>query len=106
MSSLRLTRSINPSGHAPLCTIDEACAYLVSLPGQVARMPAWEYTARLALKARMNPTDAALDDFTCQLEIALFVAHRLDLSYDRGALNTLFDRARKWAPRPAQLRES
>jgi hypothetical protein len=103
MSSLRLTRSIKPSGHAPLYTIDEACAYVVSLPGQVASMPAWECAARLALEARENPTEAALDEFTCQLEIALFLAHRLDLSYARGALDTLFDRTRKQPPRPAQL---
>jgi hypothetical protein len=69
-------------------------------------MPAWECTARLALEASENPTDAALDELTCQLEIALFVAHRLDLSYDRSALAPLFDRARKLTPRPTQLRQS
>src|SRR6201988_4668238 len=103
MSSLRLTRSIKPSGHAPLCTIDEACAYVVSLPGQVASMPAWECAARPARAPRENPTEATLDAFTCQLEIALFLAHRLDLSYARGALDTLFDRTRKQPPGPTKI---
>ena len=98
MSSLCLTRPIKPSGHAPLRTIDEACAYLISLPGVIATVQAWELAAALALAAREHPTDAALDEFTRQLELALFVTHRLDLSADRMVLDDLLVRARKQGP--------
>jgi len=98
VSSMPLTRLVKPSGHAPLRTIDEACAYLISLPGLIATVRAWECVAALALKAREHPTDAALDEFTGQLELALFITHRLDLSADRSALDSLLDRAREQDP--------
>ena len=96
MSSPLLTRPIKPINRAmALYTIDEACAYLISLPGQIARMQAWECAANLALKARENPTNAALDEFTRQLELALFVTDRLDLTVGHTKISSLLDRARK-----------
>jgi hypothetical protein len=98
MPSPRLTRPIKPNGHTPLRTMDEACAYLIALPGQIATEEAWECAAVLALEARAHPTESALDEFTRQLELALFITHLLDLSADRSALDGLLERARKQRP--------
>ncbi len=96
MSSPSLTRPIKPiNGTRSLYTIDDACAYLISLPGQIAMMQAWELAADLALKARQNPTATALDDFTHQLELALFLTDRLDLTVGHTTISSLLDRARK-----------
>jgi hypothetical protein len=98
MSSPPLTRPIKPINRTmALYTIDEACAYLISLPGHIARMQAWECAADLALKARKNPRNAALDDFTCQLELALFVTDRLDLTVGHSTISSLLARAREQA---------
>jgi hypothetical protein len=95
MSSPRLTRPIKPINRTlALYTIDEACAYLISLPDRVAGMQAWECAADLAVKARENPTHAMLDDFTRQLELALFVTDRLDLTVGHTKISSLLDRAR------------
>ncbi len=100
MPSPFLTRPIKPKDSAPLLTIDEACAYLISLPGQIATVHVWERAATLALKAREAPTEAALDEFTHQVELALFLTHRLDLLADRSALDRLLERDRaQGAPR-------
>ena len=99
MSSPPLTRPIKPINRTmALCTIDEACAYLISLPGQVARMRAWECAADLARKARASPSNAALEDFTRQLELALFVTDRLDLTVGHTKISSLLQRAREQAP--------
>jgi hypothetical protein len=95
MSSPPLTRPIKPINRTmALCTIDEACAYLISLPNQIAGVQAWESVADLALKARGNPTGAALDEFTRQLELALFVTDRLDLTVGHTKISSLMERAR------------
>jgi hypothetical protein len=103
MSSPPLTRPIKPINRTlALYTIDEACAYLISLPGQLAGMQAWECAAGLALKARENPTNATLDDFTRQLELALFVTDRLDLTVGHTKISTLLDRARQVRDQPSR----
>lgn len=89
MSSIPLTRPIKPKGHAPLLGVEDACDYLATLPGQITTMGLWIRVATLAVKTRNNPTEAALDAFTRQLELALFLTHRLDLLADRGALQEL-----------------
>ncbi len=96
MSSPPLTRPIKPINRTlSLYTIDDACAYLISLPGQIATLQAWECAADLALKARQNPTGAALDEFTHQLELALFLTDQLDLTVGHTKISSLLDRARK-----------
>ncbi len=56
MSSPPLTRPIKPIDRSvSLYTIDEACAYLISLPSQIAEVQAWACVADLAFKARGNP---------------------------------------------------
>jgi hypothetical protein len=55
MSSPPLTRPIKPINRTlALYTIDEACAYLISLPRHIAGMGAWESAADLALKPGKN----------------------------------------------------
>ena len=96
MSSLPLTRPIKPiNRNLSLYTIDEACGYLISLPGEIARIQAWITAADLALKARENPTEAAIDEFTRQLELALFLTDRLDLTVGHTKISSLLERARK-----------
>ncbi len=95
MSSPHLTRPIKPIDRIiSLYTIDEACAYLISLPSQIAGIQEWECAADLALKACENPTNSALDDFTRQLELALFTTDRLDLSVGHTRISSLLERAR------------
>jgi hypothetical protein len=89
MSKIPLTRPIKPRGHVPLLGVEEACDYLATLPGQTTTMGMWIRVATLAVKARHNPTEAVLDAFTRQLELALFLTHRLDLRADRSALQEL-----------------
>jgi len=59
---------------------------MIALHDRVATLRAWECAADLALKAREKPTEASLEAFTRQFELALFLAHRLDLTADHGAL--------------------
>jgi hypothetical protein len=95
MPSPTLTRPIKPKHGAPLHTIDETCAYLISLPGQIATMHEWVCVAALALKACESPTEAAREELTRKLELALFLTHRLDLTVDRTVLDSLLERARE-----------
>ena len=83
MPSPPLTRAIRPTGRAPLRTLDDVCAYIIGLPGNMARMPLWQSTAALAVKTRKDPTEPALNELTDQVEQALFVSHQLDLTADR-----------------------
>jgi hypothetical protein len=78
-----LTRAIRPTGRAPLRTLEDVCAYIIGLPGNMARMPLWQSTAALALKTRKDPTEPSRDELTDQVEQALFVSHQLDLTADR-----------------------
>jgi hypothetical protein len=95
MSSPPLTRPIKPVNRTTsLYTIDEACAYLISLPIDLAGLQAWERAALLARKAAQDPTNAALDEFTGQLELALFVTDRLDLTVGHTKISNLLERAR------------
>jgi hypothetical protein len=83
MPSPHLTRAIRPTGRAPLRTLDDVCAYIIGLPGNMSRMPLWQSTAALAVKTGKYPTESALDELTKQVELALFVSHQLDLTPDR-----------------------
>jgi len=79
---LRLTYAIKPNNHATLNTIDEASGYLNSLHGQIGRSEACERAANLARKISDHPSEAAIDEFTRQLELALLVANRLDATME------------------------
>jgi hypothetical protein len=74
MSFRSLIRPITPNDHPPLRTLEDVRAYLVSLPSSRR----WDTVANLMHEARTKPSEAALDELTPQLEIALFLDHRLD----------------------------
>ncbi len=74
MSSPSLIRPVTPNDHSPLRTLDDVRAYVVSLPGTRR----WDTVANLMREARNDPSEAALDELTQQVEIALFLDHRLD----------------------------
>jgi hypothetical protein len=78
-ASPRLSRRLKPKDHAPLVTVDDACAYMLTLPGDVAQQQSWQRAAVLALDAHMLPTRAAIGALTKQIEFALFTTGRLDL---------------------------
>ena len=52
----------------------------------------WVRVAALAIKTRKNSTEAVRAEFTRQLELALLVADRLDLTAHRGELDILRSR--------------
>lgn len=89
MSNASLTRPVKPKDHVPLLGVAEACAYLASLPRQIMTADLWIRVATLAVKTRNHPTEAALDELTRQLELVLFLSHRLDLLADGHALQEL-----------------
>lgn len=89
MSRIPLVRPIKPKDHVPLLGVEDACEYLAALPGQSTTTGLWLRVAALAVRTRNNPTEAALDAFTRQLELALFLTHRLDLLAGRSALQEL-----------------
>jgi hypothetical protein len=74
MSSPSLTRPVTPNDHPPLHTLDDVYSYVASLPSTRR----WDTVAKLMLEARNEPSEAALDELTRQVEIALFLDHRLD----------------------------
>lgn len=74
MSCPLLIRPVTPNDHPPLRTLDDVCAYMVSLPNTRQ----WDTVANLVLEARNEPTETALDELTRQVEIALFLDARLD----------------------------
>jgi hypothetical protein len=75
-----LSRPVKPKGHAPLRTVEDVCGYVISMPGNAARTTAWETVARLAFNTLSNRSEAALDELTHYIELALYVSHRLDPS--------------------------
>jgi hypothetical protein len=90
MSSPSLIRPVTPNDHPPLHTLDDVCAYVVSLP----RTRQWDTAAKLILEARNKPTEAALAELTRQVEIALFLDHRLDPGVSTVQLARLLGRIR------------
>jgi hypothetical protein len=82
-----LAHSLKPRDLAPLVTLDDATAYLLALPDDIADRQAWQHAAALAIDARETPTKAALVALTRQIELALLTTYRLDLSVDRGKLS-------------------
>lgn len=78
----KLSHPVTPRDHAPITTLEEACAYMLALPEGVAQWNAWNSAAGLAMAAQARPGRAAIDAFTRQLEAALFMTGKLDLRVD------------------------
>jgi ABC-type cobalamin transport system ATPase subunit len=75
-----LARTIKPRNHTALHTLAEARAYMLELPKDIADRPVWQHTGQLLLTAAETQTKPAIDDVTKQLELALFVTYRQDMS--------------------------
>jgi IS5 family transposase len=75
-----LARAIHPRDHAPLRTLADAAGYLLELPAGIAGYQAWQHAGQLLLAAAENPTRAAIDDATRQLELALFTTGQQNMS--------------------------
>lgn len=73
-----LARTLTPRDHAPLVTLDDASRYMLALPPDVAGWNAWQHAAALAIEAGEQPTPAAIEALTAQLDLALFTTYRLD----------------------------
>ncbi len=90
MSSPSLIRPVTPNDHSPLRTLDDVSAYMVSLP----RTRQWDTVADLMREARKAPTEAALEELTGQVELALFLDLRLDPAGFAAQLAQLLGRIR------------
>ncbi len=78
--SASLTRPVHPISHRPLRTVKDAIEYMLALPGPVALLTHWQHAARLCMGATEAPTAHAIAALTDQLELALMLSWRLDLS--------------------------
>lgn len=78
-TSPRLSRPLKPKYHEWLVTLDDAHAYMLALPKDMAEQNAWQQAAALALDARISPSRETIGALTKQIELALFITHRLDL---------------------------
>jgi hypothetical protein len=74
-----LARPLKPRDHDPLRTLADARDYMLGLPASVAEYEAWQHAGKLLLAAAENPTRAAIDDATRQIEMALFTTGRQDM---------------------------
>ena len=79
MPSPPLTRRIKPKDHATLTSVEDACMYMAALPADIAMQPIWQHAAASALSLRKAPSKVALEEFSRQVELALFATHRYDL---------------------------
>lgn len=53
---------------------------MMALPEAVAGTNAWQHAARLAMAVRSDPEAGAIGELTAQLELALFLTFRSELS--------------------------
>src|SRR4051812_37041766 len=75
-----LARPLKPKDHAELRTLEDARKYAVALPDHVAARRAWQHAAQLLLEAAEDPTDAAIAAATDQVNLALFLTYREDMT--------------------------
>ena|SRR5690349_1683088 len=75
-----LSRPVKPAHYPPLATVENACAYMLSLPETVQLINHWQHAARLCMTARERPSTRTIAELTDQLELALMLSWRLDFS--------------------------
>lgn len=63
--------------------MEGACEYMLSLPKRVVGLTHWQHAARLWMAAHERPSVRAIVDLTEQLELALTLSFRLDVSADK-----------------------
>jgi hypothetical protein len=86
--SARFPKPLHPTDHRPLRTLADARAYILALPEGVAAQSAWQAAARLVMEAADKPDAVTLGAAARQVERALFVTYRLDLSAGGATSNT------------------
>jgi hypothetical protein len=78
-----LSRPVKPIDCPALTTLEGACEYMLALPKRVVLQTHWQNAARLWMAARERPSVHAIADLTEQLELALMLSFRLDVSADK-----------------------
>jgi hypothetical protein len=78
--SVRLPKPLPVKDHEPLQTLADARVYILALPEAVASQSAWQAAARLLMEAAAEPDTVRIGAAARQIERALFVSYRLDLS--------------------------
>jgi hypothetical protein len=66
-SPARLSRPVKPKDFSTIETVDEAFAYMLAMPEQMAKQNCWNHAAGLAMAARSTPGSAELEALTRQL---------------------------------------
>jgi hypothetical protein len=77
---ISLSRSIKPIDLPSLTNVKGVYEYMLGLPRHVALWPHWQHAAWLCTAAMERPTARAVAKLTDQLELALVMSSRLDLS--------------------------
>jgi len=72
-----LAKPLKPRGHAELRTLANARDYMLKLPDEIASTQVWLRAGDFLLAAAAEPTEAAIDEVTVQLDLALFTTYRL-----------------------------
>ena len=75
--SARLAKPLKPRDHAELRTLGNARDYMLKLPDAIASTQVWLRAGDFLLAAAAEPTEAAIDEVTAQLDLALFTTYRL-----------------------------
>ena len=83
--SARIPSPLHPKDHEPIRTLAEARAYMLALPPAVAAQSAWQAAAGRLIEAAETGDPVKVAAFARQIERALFVSYRLDLSGETGS---------------------
>lgn len=75
----KLAKPLKPRDHAELVTLGHARDYMLKLPDDIASRQVWLRAGDFLLAAAAQPTGAAIDEVTAQLDLALFTTYRLEL---------------------------
>ena len=81
-----LSRPVKPIDCPALTTLEGACEYMLALPKRVVVLTHWQQAARLWMAAHERPSVRAIADLTEQLELALTLSLRLDVSAGKRPL--------------------
>ena len=82
----RLARVLKAKDSAPLITLDDARAYMLTIPEPEASREVWQYAVAKVMFAAEQPTKEKLEAATHQIELALFLMGRTDFAWLRGKL--------------------
>jgi hypothetical protein len=72
-----LAKPLKPRDHAERVTLGHARDYMLKLPDEMASRQVWLRAGDFLLAAAAEPTEAAIDEVTGQLDLALFTTYRL-----------------------------